>query len=85
MELCDKLTKADLYLRIEHRDRTLNVWADQLANRNSTCFNSARRGKPTAPFTMFDVTYRMAKALRLDKPQGLKQKELLRSRREGSQ
>ena len=28
MELVDRLTRADLYLRVEHRERTHNVWAD---------------------------------------------------------
>ena len=75
MELTDRLTKADLYLRVEHRDRTHNEWADQLAGLDDTGFNPARRWTPTAPLAIFDLTYRLAKELQLDQPRKLKQQE----------
>ena len=82
MELTDRITRADLYLRVEHRDRTQNFWADQLAALDSTGFNPARRWDPTQPLTMFEMTYKMARALYLDQPRALKQQEYLRAQRE---
>ena len=77
MELVDRLTKADLYLRVEHRDRTLNVWADQLAALDATGFNPARRWRPKQPLQMFDTTYQMAIDMKLHLPTDTKRKEYL--------
>jgi hypothetical protein len=82
MELVDRLTRADLYLRVEHRERTHNVWADQLADLDSTGFNPARRWHPSAPLTIFDLTYKLAQQLGLDQPRKMKHQEYLRTRLE---
>ena len=85
MELTDRLTRADLYLRVEHRDRTHNEWADALANLNATGFNPARRWHPTAATRIFELTYKLATELyKLDKPKVLKREEYLRSQPEES-
>ena len=84
MELVDRLTRADLYLRVEHRERTHNVWADQLADLDSTGFNPTRRWHPSAPLTIFDLTYKLAQQLGLDQPRKMKHQEYLRTRLEES-
>ena len=65
MELVDRTTQSDLYLRVEHKDRSQNIWADQLADLNDTGFNPARRWIPTQPLTMFETTYALAKEMGL--------------------
>ena len=75
MELTDKLTQYDLYLRVEHRDRSHNEWADQLAGLDPTGYDPAKRFYPDLTLPTFDRTRRMAKQMELDKPRELKERE----------
>ena len=83
MELTDRQLKYDLYLRVDHKDRSDNEWADQLANQDDTGFDPKKRWVPTAPMEVFNIVYELATALKLDKSKELKQEEFLRDRREG--
>ncbi len=72
MHLVDQLNKHDLYLRVEHKDRTHNEWADQLASQDSTGFDPAKRFKPTLHLDIFEQTKRMAREMGLHKPKDVK-------------
>ena len=82
MELTDRLIRSDMYLRIEHRDRENNEWADQLAGQDATGFDPAKRWKPTAPMKIFDDTYKHAKAMKMDKRKEHKQQEHFDTKRD---
>ena len=72
MHLVDQLNKYDLYVRVEHKDRAQNEWADQLANLDPTGFDPAKRFKPTLHLETFEKTRRMAREMGLHKPKDIK-------------
>lgn len=43
MELSDRLTKANPDLRVDHKDRNSNQWADALANQTLRGFDLGKR------------------------------------------
>ena len=75
MELTDRFIRSDMYLRIEHRDRENNEWADQQAGQDATGFDPAKRWKPTAPMRIFNDTYNHGNAMKMHKRKEQKQKE----------
>ena len=82
MELTDRLINSDMYLRIEHRDREDNEWADQLAGQDDTGFDPDKRWTPTAPMKIFDTTYKMAMDMGMHRRKDEKQKEYLQKQRD---
>ena len=66
IELTDRLTRANLYLRVDHKDPNSNKWADALANQNSQGFDPKKRWHPTATMKIFNMTYKLMKKYRLD-------------------
>ena len=67
---------------MEHKDRALNVWADQLANLHDTGFNPARRWWPKQPLNMFETTYQLALDMNLHLTTETKRAEYLLQQRE---
>ena len=82
MELIDKLTLHDLYLRVEHRDRTHNIWADQLAGLDDTGFDPNKRIEPNLHLPTFERTRKLAQQMGLNKPKEDKRKNFHTAQRE---
>ena len=66
MEFTDRLTQANLYLRVDHKDRNQNKWADDLANQNAKGFDPKKRWHPKATMKIFNMTYKLMKKYQLD-------------------
>ena len=80
MYLVEQLTRHDLYLRVTHKDRTHNEWADQLAGRDSTGFDPKKRFYPTLTLPTFDRLRRMAIDMGSTEPKVQKTKNYLQSK-----
>ena len=82
MELIEKLTIYDLYLRVDHHDRTHNVWADQLAGLDDTGFDPNKRVNPPPHLPTFERTRKLAQQMGLNKPKEDKRKNFHTEQRE---
>ena len=82
MELTDRPTQANLYLRVDHKDRNQNKWADQLANQNPTGFDPQKRWHPRATMKIFNLTYKLMKKYRLDQTRATKSNNYKREKKD---